>query len=129
MLLFTNGLLLGLLSCCVLIIYANARKPRRCKLPHDRHWKEEHNGTVSFQDMPGFQNIPCLIEIYHTSRWEYDERTRPVEHHTEIRRYRLGLVLPAALITLDKKLYYRVVDSDGVALAAYIGASDTLIQA
>lgn len=128
MLLFMNGLLLGTLVCCILLIYANARKPKRRRLPRDRHWKEEHCGTVTFEEIPGFQNIPCTIEVYHTSRWGYDERTRPVEHHTEIRRYKLAVILPTALMALDKT-FFRIVDSDGISLAAYIGSTDTLIQA
>lgn len=127
MLLFTNGLLLGAFVCCIFFYYIDTKTPGLCKLPDDRLWREEHNGTVSFQDIPGFQNIPCLIEIYHTSRWGYDERTRPVEHHTEIRRYKLSVILPAALVAMNRT-FYNIIDSDGVSMAVYIGSTDTLIQ-
>jgi hypothetical protein len=129
MLLFVNGLLSGLLFCCILVIYANAIRPRKSRnLPADRHWTEYKDGSVSFAELQGFQNIPCRIEIYHTSRWSYNERVQPIEKHTEVRRYKLNVVLPTALTTLDKT-FFKLIDSDGVALAAYIGSSDTLIQA
>lgn len=62
---FLNGLLLGLLIMCVFIIYANANRPKKKvrRLPRDHHSIEYKNGTLSFDGMPGYQNIPCRIEI------------------------------------------------------------------
>lgn len=126
---FLNGLLLGLLIMCVLIIYANANRPKRkvCRLPRDHHSIEYKNGTLSFDGMPGYQNIPCRIEIYHSFRYSYDARCRVQEEHTTLRRYKLNLPLPP--IVKAAKDIYKIIDSDGICLLAYIGAQDTLIQA
>lgn len=125
---FVNGLLLGILMCCILFIYANSlyRRKRPCALPPDHQEIEYKDGMISFDGRPGYQNIPCRIEIYHTYRYCYNERLRVVKEHSEIRRYCLDLPLPLAAIASD--LFFKVVDSDGVSSMAYVGTQNTLVQ-
>lgn len=126
---FLNGLLLGILMCCMLFIYANSRhRKRRPRLLPPEHQRVEYkDGTISFYGRPGYQDIPCRIEIYHTYRYGYNANLRVVEEHSEIRRYCLNLPLPLALCTSD--LFYKIIDSDGVSCMAYIGSQNTLVQA
>lgn len=123
---FLNGLLLGMLIGCLLIIYANTVRPRPHRLPRDCQRIECKNGTVSFDGRPGYQNIPCRIEICHTYRYGYDKRLRVIEDHAEIRRYCLDVPLPVS--ACSPSLFFKVVDSDGVSSMAYIGSQNTLIQ-
>lgn len=124
---FFNGLLLGVLICCILFIYANVfyrRKPR--VLPPERQKVEYKDGTLSIDGCPGYQDIPCRIEIYHTYRYCYNERLRVVEDHTEIRRYCLNLPMPVSMFT--QRYGFRITDSDGIKSLVYVGSVNTLVQ-
>ena len=125
---FVNGFLLGVLVCCILLIYANIfyKKKRPPMLPPERKKIERKYGTLSFDDFPGYQDVPCQIEIYHTYRYGYNENLSVVEDHTEIRRYCLNLPMPVTLFT--KRYGFRITDSDGIKNMVYIGSTNTLVQ-
>lgn len=128
---FLSGILTGLLlafglALCVFISADGVFKSCPRLIPPKRTRIERKRGNVSFYGMPGYQNIPCHIDIFHRYEHGFDKNMHVIKDHIEIRRYTLDLPLPA--LYRDAKLYHKVIDSDNVKSLAYFGAQNTLIQ-
>lgn len=123
---FLVGFLMGVLI-CLICSYVKMHDYYPSRLPPDRQCVEFKNGTISFEGYPSFQDVPCKIEVYHRYTYSYNDRCHSVEHHAEIRRYRLKIPLPADIYT-SGECYFKTTDSDGVKGTVYIGSQNMLIE-